>query len=124
CEGSTYTTKEKMEFLYEVPAKEKIMVTEMIASFVEGQGTITVFTNQPIVNENLSTLVKTNPSTTISTEKLDNGFAIKGDFEEDKNYEVIISKELKGIFGFTLEDDYSQTVAFGELEPMVGFANE
>ncbi|MCY7409026.1 MAG: alpha-2-macroglobulin family protein [Chitinophagales bacterium] len=123
CAGSSYVAKDKMEFAAEVPTKEKIMVTQMSASFTEGSGLISVFTNQPVVNENLNSLITVTPSITVTTEKLDNGFSIKGDFEADKTYTVTISKALRGIFGFTLEEDYSQNVSFGELNPMIAFAD-
>ncbi|HUM46995.1 MAG TPA: MG2 domain-containing protein, partial [Chitinophagales bacterium] len=122
CVGSTYVSKEKMEFLSEIPVKEKIMVTQMTASFVEGEGLINVFTNQPVVNENLKSIITVSPATVITAELIDNGFNLKGDFEPGKNYEVTISKELKGVFGYTLEENYSQTVSFGELEPALAFA--
>lgn len=124
CVGSSYTTKDKMEFTAEFPAKEKIMVTQMTAGFVEGTGLVNVFTNQPVSNENLSSLVTVNPAVSFTVEKLDNGFALKGDFEADKSYTVTISKDLKGIFGFTLGENYSQNVSFGELDPMISFAND
>jgi len=124
CVGSAYTTKDKMEFTAEVPAKERIMVTQMTASFVESEGVINVFTNQPVLNDNLSTLITLDPNVSITVEKLDNGFALKGDFETDKSYTVTISKELKGIFGFMLGDNYSQNVSFGALEPMIAFTSD
>ena len=124
CVGSSYASKEKMEFTSGVPAKEKIMVTQMTTSFVEGTGMVNVFTNQPVSNTNLSSLITLNPAISFTVEKLDNGFALKGDFEADKSYAVTISKDLKGIFGFTLGEDYSQNVSFGELEPMIAFAND
>ncbi|MEO6168088.1 MAG: MG2 domain-containing protein, partial [Chitinophagales bacterium] len=122
CIGSTYTSKETMEFLSEIPNKEKIMITQMTASFVDGEGLIHVFTNQPIVNENLKNIVTVSPAITITTELIDNGFKLKGDFEPGKNYEVTISRDLKGVFGYTLEENYSQSVSFGEMEPALAFA--
>ncbi|MGB3075492.1 MAG: MG2 domain-containing protein, partial [Chitinophagales bacterium] len=122
CVGSTYTTKEKMEFLSEIPVKEKIMITEMTASFIDGAGLVTVFTNQPIVNENLKSIITISPALTFTATLIDNGFNLKGDFEPGKTYDITISKELKGVFGYTLEENYSQTVSFGELEPALAFA--
>lgn len=122
CVGSAYVSKEKMEFLSEIPVKEKIMITEMTASFVDGLGVITVFTNQPVVNENIKSIITISPAITYSAELIDNGFNLKGDFEPGKNYDVTITKELKGIFGYTMEENYTQPVSFGELEPALAFA--
>ena len=95
----------------------------MTASFIDGEGIINVFTNQPIVNENLKSIITISPDLTYTTEILDNGFKLKGDFEPGKNYEVTIAQELRGVFGYTLDEKYSQTVSFGELEPALAFAN-
>jgi hypothetical protein len=123
CVGSTYVTKDKMEFAYEVPAKEKIMVVQMTASFIQGEGVVSVFTNQPVINENLKSLLTISPTLPFTIEKKDNGFNLKGDFEPDKNYEITILKDLRGVFGFTLDEAYTQTVSFGELDPALSFAN-
>lgn len=123
CLGSTYTTKERMEFSEQVPAKEEIMIVQMNPNFIDGEATINVFTNQPVTNENISSIVTVNPEVALTAEKLDNGFTLKGDFEADKSYTVTISRELKGIFGLTAGKDYIQNVSFGALEPMIAFAN-
>jgi hypothetical protein len=123
CPGSTYLTKEKMEFTAEVPMKEKLMITQMTAAFVDGNGIVNVFTNQPVMNENLSTLISINPSLSVTAEKLDNGFVLKGNFEPDKSYSITIAKTLQGIFGYGLDEEYRQSVSFGELEPSIAFAD-
>jgi len=124
CAGSSYTTKEKMEFTTIIPTKDKLMVTQMAATFLEGNGQVTVFTNQPVVNENISNLITVNPSVTVTAEKVDNGFVLKGNFEPDKSYAITISKELKGIFGYALDQDYTQNVSFREVEPTITFADQ
>lgn len=123
CIGSSYTSKEPMEFTAEIPVKEKLMITQMLASFVDGEGLIHVFTNQPVVNENLEELISMTPELTFMAAVMENGLTLKGDFEPGRNYEVTISKELKGVFGYSLESAYSQQVSFGNLEPALSFAN-
>lgn len=123
CPGSTYQTKEKMEFTAEVPMKERLMITQMTSAFVDGNGRVNVFTNQPVMNENLSALISINPSLSVTAEKLDNGFVLKGNFEPDKSYSITISKALQGIFGYGLDEDYRQSVSFGEVEPSIAFAD-
>lgn len=122
CVGSTYVSKEKMEFLSEIPVKEKIMITEMTSGFIDGLGVVNVFTNQPVVNENIKSLISISPALLFTVEMIDNGFNLKGDFDPGKNYEITILKELKGVFGYTLEENYSQSVSFGNLEPSLAFA--
>jgi uncharacterized protein YfaS (alpha-2-macroglobulin family) len=64
-----------------------------------------------------------NPAINVTAEKIDNGFLLKGNFEPDKSYSITISKTLKGIIGYALDDDYKQSVSFGELEPTITFAD-
>jgi hypothetical protein len=56
--GSSYSTKDKMEFTSEIPTKEKLMITQMSATFIEGSGQVNVFTNQPVINEISATLFR------------------------------------------------------------------
>ncbi|MBA3647305.1 MAG: alpha-2-macroglobulin family protein [Chitinophagales bacterium] len=122
--GTSYKSKTKLEYNLVIPEKGKIMVTEMTAIFKEGIGQINVFTNQPLINENLKLLVSIVPAIKFSVEKIDNGFAIIGDFETDKTYSVTLSKDLQGIFGYALNENYVQNVSFGELQPSIAFANK
>jgi uncharacterized protein YfaS (alpha-2-macroglobulin family) len=123
CVGSKYVSKEPMEFISEIPVKEKIMITEMTASFIDGEGLINVFANQPIINEKLESIITISPEIAFKAVTMENGFNLSGDFEPGKNYEVNVSKELTGVFGYSLEADYRQIVSFGELEPALAFAD-
>lgn len=120
--GSNHSSSEKLSLLTEIPLKEKMMITEMTASFVDGRGRVNIFTNQPVVNQQIQQLIAIKPSLPFTAEIIDNGLVLSGDFEPGKNYEITISKVLRGVFGFTLDQNYEQTVSFGELEPALAFA--
>ena len=54
--------------------------------------------------------------------KTDNGFVIRSDdFDAEKNYLLTLSKGLRGILGGSLQEQYDNNIAFGELEPSVQF---
>ncbi len=122
--GSDWLSKEAMELTTEIPAKGQLMVMQMTSSFENGEGIIKVQLNQPAVNENIKSLVKIDQKINFTAETIDGGIIIKGDFSQNGNYNITLSKSLKGIFGTTLETDYSQYVSFGTMDPVLDFANE
>ncbi len=122
CPGSSWISREPMGLSSEIPPKEKLMVMEMATSFADGSGVINVRLNQPIVDENLKALVTIkNNSIDYTVETFDGGIIIKGGFQPNITYNVVLSAKLKGIFGSSLNQDYSQYVSFGQMAPALVF---
>jgi alpha-2-macroglobulin len=71
--------------------------------------------------------VKAKPKTpTLDTkaEITENGFIIRGDFNESDNYVLTINKEAKGVLGASLSDDYVKDLYFGAMPASIGFVNK
>lgn len=43
-------------------------------------------------------------------------------FQADVTYTLILSEQLFGVAGGKMIDEYSQSITFGELEPMIELA--
>ena len=124
CANSKSVSKDAIEVETQIPPKGKLMVMEMTGQFVDGQGEIKINLNQPVVNDDLKSVVKIGSPVTYKVETLDGGIVIKGEFQPNQSYNVILSKNLKGVFGNTLEHDYEQTVSFMEQQPILSFASD
>lgn len=87
-------------------------------------GTVKILTSQQVKQEDLEKFISISPSVKFTAEVTDDGFLISSDkFNADKTYDLKLLKGLKGRIGGTLKDDYTNNIAFGELEPQITFAN-
>lgn len=87
-------------------------------------GTISVFTSQKVLSNNLKSFVKISPAVNFEIQTSDEGFLITSEnFDTKKTYELTILKGLKGILGAELKQDYFNTIGFGELEPNIAFVD-
>ncbi len=70
---------------------------------------------------------KAKPATpTLDTkgEITENGFIIKGDFNETDNYVLTINPSAKGVLGASLSEDYTKDLYFGQMPAAIGFINK
>jgi alpha-2-macroglobulin len=58
------------------------------------------------------------------TEITDNGFIVRGNFNETDNYIFNVKKELSGVLNHSLTDDYVADVYFGSMPANLGFVNK
>ncbi|MBK0402549.1 alpha-2-macroglobulin family protein [Adhaeribacter sp. BT258] len=121
--GGNWKTPENLTLQSEIPPKGVFQVAEISGSFVEGEGVMNVFMNQPVQAEKLESFISISPTVPVTVEAHDNGFEVRGKFRSGENYQIVISKELKSMFGITLGKEHSQYVSFGELQPSVSFVN-
>ncbi len=123
--GSKWKTADQISFKSEIPYVENVEIRDIVAEHNGIEGTIRVITNQQIGNTMLEGLVTVAPSVPITIEKVTNGLIIKSDeFIASESYTITLSEKIFGVAGGKMLDAYSHTIAFGELEPMIQFANE
>lgn len=116
-------TKEELVTVFTLPKKEGIAILSVLPVIEDGKALIKVRTNQSILDASLTVLVTTDPDVSLTIEKEENGFLIKGSFNTGRNYTLKISGKLKGLFG-PLGDNYEQTFSFAEPEPNISFPDK
>lgn len=124
CSGSAYVTSESTGKSFEIPARDKLAISDMFTEFREGKGVINILTSQPVISENLIQFITVEPPVKNEIEMLPNGFCLKGAFLEGESYNIKVSGKLKGVFGKEMGEDYQQMVTFGKLEPYIAFADK
>lgn len=89
------------------------------------EGIVRVYTTQAVVNNNLSSYIKVDPSLSFKTHNENGYFEIRSSaFQPKEVYELTLVKGLKGVMGGTLKNDYVQDISFGELPPDITILND
>ena len=123
CAESAYTTPKPLEFKTQAPDKSDFQVIQVLNEYEYEKGIIHVYTNQSVEEGKLERFISFSPSVNFTIERQDYGFDIKGNFKEG-NYDLVISKQLRGVFGGALKEDFTQVVVFGEMKPTIAFTHK
>ncbi len=123
CAESAYTTPKPLELKTEAPDKSDFQVVQVLNEYEYEKGVIRVYTNQSVEEGNLERHLTLTPAVKFTIERQDYGFDIKGNFKEG-NYDLVISKQLRGVFGGALKEDFTQVVIFGEMKPTIAFTHK
>ena len=87
-------------------------------------GTVKILTSQQVSQQELEKYISISPAVKFTAEVLEDGFLLSSEkFDAAKTYDLKLLKGLKGRIGGTLKDDYTNNIAFGELEPQISFVN-
>lgn len=107
-----------------IPSPFSLTILNIESEHDGSDGTVNVTTSQQLNNESLKSFIKFDPDLGYTAELSDNGFLIRSDkFDIDKSYALTIAKGLRGRIGGVLKEDYTGSVAFGELEASINFTN-
>jgi len=102
----------------------RLIITSSEANHDGTQGTVKIFTSQTALSENLKDFISIAPAVNFRATISDDAILVSSDeFDVAKSYNITVKTGLKGKIGGTLREDYSTSVAFGQLEPQVQFVN-
>ena len=124
CAESNYVSKEEIKYETNIPSKDKFQVIMVEGLYEDDKGYINVTTNQQVADQDIEKLITIQPSMNVKVEVHESGFYVRGGFQAGSSYRIMISKELKGIFGGTLKENYQQDLVFGAQEPNISFINK
>ncbi|MBA2746638.1 MAG: alpha-2-macroglobulin family protein, partial [Flavisolibacter sp.] len=87
-------------------------------------GIVHIYTSQQLNQENMARFINFEPAINYTTEFRDNGITLRSDkFDVDKTYELNLLKGLRGRVGGVMKENFSQNIAFGQLESEIKFTN-
>ncbi len=120
---------EKMDKVYvqqfDIPSPFKLEISDVQANFDGSEGTITIYTTQEVVAENIKKFINITPSVKYTVDIQPGYFLVKSeDFDIDQHYELTILKGLSGKIGGELKFDFSQPVSFGQVQPTIRFFDQ
>jgi len=123
--GDSYTSPADTSFQTMIPSRYHLTVTNIMAQHSGLEGTVVVNTSQPLLDENLKSLIRIEPSVPFELITNEAGFVItSNELKADQTYELTISSHVEGIFGGRLKKDITEQIGFGKLSPSISFANE
>jgi uncharacterized protein YfaS (alpha-2-macroglobulin family) len=107
-----------------IPSPYTLTIQNVESEHDGTEGVITVTTSQQLTGEDVSTHLKFDPKIKYTTELTDNGFIIRSStFDVEKGYFLTVVKGLRGKIGGSLKEDFTGSIAFGELAPNISFTN-
>jgi uncharacterized protein YfaS (alpha-2-macroglobulin family) len=123
-QNSKYASKEQMAANVSLPSPLHLEVIDIQTGFENNAGYARVITSQELDKESISKGFSINPDTVKQIEPTQNGFIVRGDFNETETYTLLVNKNLKGLLGPALEEETSRDVFFGKLPAAVSFTNK
>jgi uncharacterized protein YfaS (alpha-2-macroglobulin family) len=122
---SKYISTTDTTFSDSIPSRFSLAVTDVTAQHDGSEGTITVNTSEPVLEDSLKSMISIDPSVPFDVSLNDAGFTITSDkLSPTQTYQLTISSNLEGAFGGKMKGDYSGAVTFGKLKPAISFINE
>ena len=122
---SKYVSANDTTVTASVPSRFNLAVTGIIENHNGTEGTITVNTSEPVLEDNLKRFITIEPSVPFEVGLNDAGFTITSSkLLPEQTYQLTVSSNLQGAFGGKMKTDYSGSVFFGKLKPSVAFINQ
>ncbi|GAB3180413.1 alpha-2-macroglobulin family protein [Telluribacter humicola] len=121
---ANYTTSEPLEQTTSLPSPLQLEVADVQTGFENNQGYIRVITTQELAPESLESGFSLTPTLATHTEPTENGFLIRGEFNETDTYVLALTTGLQGVLGPKLEEEVSRDLFFGKMPAGISFANK
>jgi uncharacterized protein YfaS (alpha-2-macroglobulin family) len=107
-----------------IPSRYNLAITDVTAQHTGTEGMITVFTSQPVLEENLKSVISIEPNLPFDVQTTDGGFIITSEkFKVDQKYDIDVSAAIEGSFGGKLKQPFTKEISFGKLSPSISFVN-
>ncbi|WP_420151283.1 alpha-2-macroglobulin family protein [Spirosoma sp.] len=132
--NTAYISKEAIEETSTLPSRYSIEVTDVQTSFESSrnggdgasrpQGVVRVVTTQELQPADLKTYYTIQPEVESTAELTENGFIIRGDFNETDTYVVTLTDQIRGILGTKLQESVTRDLFFGKMPASIQFASK
>ncbi len=122
--NTAYVSKEVIEETSTLPSRFSIDIADVQTSYENEQGVIRVITTQTVqADSRLSTIYTIQPAVETTTELTENGFIIRGNFNEADTYVLTLTDQIRGELGTKLEVPVTRDLFFGKMPASIQFAN-
>ncbi len=112
------------EFSMTLPPIQQLAILGVSAGFNGQQSWIEISTTQEVDKDKVSQFVEIEPAVRGLTYTVqENRVRIEGNIKAGNEVTLKVKKGLPGLYGGTLENEYTQRVAIADLEPSLGFAD-
>ena len=122
--NTTYTSTAPLALSSSIPSATTLEVKDVKTSFENNRGMVRVITTQELKNEDLSTCYTIQPAVQTKAELTENGFVVRGDFNETDTYVLTLTDQVQGVLGARLEEPVSKDLFFGLMPASISFVNK
>nr|WP_295925726.1 MG2 domain-containing protein [uncultured Dyadobacter sp.] len=123
-QNTSYSSQEALARTISIPSPLHLEVVDIKTGFENNTGYARIITTQELDKESIAKSFAINPEASVETEPTENGFILRGAFNETDTYVLQLNKTLKGILGQTLEEEASRDLFFGKMPAAISFANK
>ncbi|MCB0839961.1 MAG: hypothetical protein KDD99_25000, partial [Bacteroidetes bacterium] len=117
--------QEDKAFEKELPSITRLAVTSVSSGFDDEGGWIEVRTTQEVDKDQLNKFVVLNPKPAqLIFEVSEDRFRIEGKMAAGTTLELKLKKDLPGLYGGTLDEEYTEEIILADLEPRLRFAEK
>ncbi|MEZ4903272.1 MAG: MG2 domain-containing protein [Spirosomataceae bacterium] len=122
--NTNHASKEEIKLSSTIPSATILEVKDVKTGFENNRGMVRVVTTQELENTDLSNFYTLQPAVKTKAELTENGFIIRGDFNETDTYILTLTDQIKGVLGAHLEESVSKDLFFGEMPASISFVNK
>ena len=122
--NTAYISKEVIEETSTLPSRYKVEIADVQATFETTKGVVRVITTQELQTAELSTYYTIQPQVETTAELTENGFIIRGDFNETDTYVLTLTDQIRGVLGTKLDEPVTRDLFFGKMPASLQFANK
>ncbi|RIV22336.1 alpha-2-macroglobulin family protein [Fibrisoma montanum] len=127
--NTAYTTKEAIEQTSTLPSRYRIEIADVETGFNDNRpggprGQVRVITTQELQPGDLSQYYTIQPQIETTAELTENGFIIRGDFNETDTYVLTLTDQIRGVLNTKLDEPVTRDLFFGKMPASIQFASK
>ncbi|MBC8153099.1 MAG: alpha-2-macroglobulin family protein, partial [Bacteroidetes bacterium] len=125
--NTSYQSKEAIEETTTLPARDRIEIADVQTGFDANggsRGTVRVITTQELQPGTLNAFYTIQPQVETTAELTENGFVIRGNFNETDTYVLTLTDQIRGVLNTKLDEPVTRDLFFGKMPASVSFANK
>jgi len=122
--NTKYESKEAILVATVLPSPLSLEVKDIKTGFENSRAFVKIITTQELQPENLANYFNIQPAVEAKAELTDNGFIIRGNFNEADTYVLTITDQTSGVLGAKLTQSVSKDLFFGKMPAAIGFVNK
>ncbi|MFN8346309.1 MAG: alpha-2-macroglobulin [Spirosomataceae bacterium] len=122
--NTNYASKEDIKLSGTLPSATALEIKDVKTGFENNRGVVRVVTTQELQNVDLSAYYTLQPAVETKAELTENGFLIRGAFNETDTYVLTLTDQVKGVLGARLEEAVSKDLFFGQMPANIAFVNK
>ncbi|QRR02978.1 alpha-2-macroglobulin family protein [Dyadobacter sandarakinus] len=124
AQKTSFSTTGILSIAASLPSPLRLEITGVTTGFENNAPFVRIVTTQELQKESISQGFSLNPAADVHAEPTENGFILRGAFNETDTYNLLITKALKGILGTFPEEETSKGLFFGKMPESISFANK